>query len=138
LLHHAAIGNSPTLIQTLASLGCDVNLKDSYGDVPLFYTVRAEYFEATEALLAASADVNAKGLCNDTALHWAAKRNSEDLVRLLIMKGAKKKSPDDRKTNPCDWARQAALKDLLRPVAQAEPSETSAAPVALKKSVKAQ
>ncbi len=138
LLHHAAIGNSPTLIQMLAGLGCDVNLKDSYGDVPLFYTVRAGYFEATEALLAASADVNAKGLCNDTALHWAAKRNNEDLVRLLVMKGAKKKSPDDRKTNPCDWARQAALKDLLRPVAQAEPSESNAAAVGIKKGVKAQ
>ena len=84
LLHHAAIGNNPTLIQTLARLGCDVNLKDSYGDVPLFYTVRAGFFEATEAIMAAGADVNAKGLCNDTALHWAAKRNNEDLVRLLL------------------------------------------------------
>jgi ankyrin repeat protein len=138
LLHHAAIGNSPTLIQTLARLGCDANLKDSYGDVPLFYTVRAGYFEATEALLAAGADVNAKGLCNDTALHWAAKRNNEDMVRLLLLKGAKKKSPDDRKTNPYDWAKQAALKDLLRPSTQAEPAEPTAAAVALKKSVKAQ
>jgi ankyrin repeat protein len=138
LLHHAAIGNSPTLIQTLASSGCDANLKDSYGDAPLFYTVRAGFFEATEALLAAGADVNAKGLCNDTALHWAAKRNNEDMARLLILKGAKKKSPDDRKTNPYDWAKHAALKDLLRPTAQAEPTEQNAAAVALKKSVKAQ
>lgn len=138
LLHHAAIGNNPTLIQTLASFGCDVNVKDSYGDVPLFYTVRAGYFEATEALLAAGADVNAKGLCNDTALHWAAKRNNEDMVRLLVLKGAKKKSADDRKTHPYDWARQAALKDLLRPAAQSEPAQPPAAPVAMKKSVKAQ
>jgi ankyrin repeat protein len=139
LLHHAAIGNNPTLIQTLASLGCDANLKDSYGDTPLFYTVRAGYFEATEALLAAGADVNAKGLCNDTPLHWAAKRNNEDMARLLVLKGAKKKSPDDRKTNPCDWARHAALKDLLRPTAvHTESAESSGMPVAVKKSVKAQ
>jgi ankyrin repeat protein len=140
LLHHAAIGNNPTLIQTLARLGCDVNLKDSYGDVPLFYTVRAGFFEATEAIMAAGADVNAKGLCNDTALHWAAKRNNEDLVRLLLHKGAKKKSPDDRKTNPYDWARQAALKDMLRPTTQAEPpaEQPTAVAAAAKRSVKAQ
>jgi hypothetical protein len=138
LLHHAAIGNNPTLIQTLSRLGCDVNLKDSYGDVPLFYTVRAGFLEATEALLAAGADLNAKGLCNDTALHWAAKRNNEDMVRLLLHKGAKKKSPDDRKTNPYDWARRAELKDMLRPTAQVESAEPTSAAVAAKKSVKAQ
>ena len=64
------------------------------------------------------------------------KKNNEDMARLLLLKGAKKKSPDDRKTNPVDWAKQAALKELLRPSTQAEPTEQNA--VALKKSVKAQ
>ena len=73
--------------------------------------------EIAELLIAAGADVNAKGVDEWTPLHWAARKGREGVTELLITKGAVVNSKANDGKTPLDWAIQKSrteTADILR------------------------
>ena len=69
--------------------GSDVNAKDENGVTPLHYAAEGGYNEIVELLIAAGADVHAKGdEAGETPLHNAAYEGHKEIAELLIAAGA--------------------------------------------------
>ena len=72
-------------MQRLIKAGANVNAATSTGETPLMTAVRAGSVPVVKALIAAGADVNAKGGGRDqTALHWATAQKQHEIMRVLI------------------------------------------------------
>ena len=69
--------------------GFDVNLKDNVGDPLLKIAVALGLYEMCALLLKKGARPNATGVDRETALMWAAERNSLKICKLLVAHGAK-------------------------------------------------
>lgn len=65
-------------------------------------------------LLSLGVEVNSPNKVNKwTALHWAAKSNHLEIVKLLLDKGAKKELKNDKENIPFDLAQSEEIKTLL-------------------------
>jgi ankyrin repeat protein len=88
----AAKTNSPATVRALLEAGAksSVNAKDRKGNSALLYNA-AEYWatESAAPLVAAGADVNDTDATGQTPLMWAARRNSEETIKLLLGSGAR-------------------------------------------------
>ena len=73
-------------VQTLIQSGVDVNEWTWGGSytLMLLLAIEAGYQGIALALLAAGADVHAKGRVGQSALHWACKMGLEEVVQVLI------------------------------------------------------
>jgi ankyrin repeat protein len=69
-------------IVALDSVGCD-------GDTPLHVFAWRNDLEAVEILIAAGADVNAKGEMDETALHIAITQQNIPMIQALLKAGAR-------------------------------------------------
>jgi hypothetical protein len=93
-------------IRTMSKLiddGADINESSSAGPA-LHYACYTCQLEAVKLLLGRGANVNAIGFNNWTAVHAAAWGGCNDVIRILIDKGAGIDPVDDRGYSPLAWA----------------------------------
>ena len=103
------------MVKTLLDAGARVNEADGRGMTPLMFAVSSEAQKApvVKMLLAAGADVNARSKAGETALDWAGKFGSPEVLSTLAAAGAKEGlpySPPQRKSAGQQTASQAVEK----------------------------
>ncbi|KAG5181327.1 ankyrin repeat-containing domain protein [Tribonema minus] len=88
-LHHACDSgvDDPELIQTLLSLGVDMDARDYAGRTPLAIASRAGHVKAARALLDAGADAAVRDVDGRTPLHYAALRGHRSVIAALARHG---------------------------------------------------
>ncbi|HVG73160.1 MAG TPA: ankyrin repeat domain-containing protein, partial [Vicinamibacterales bacterium] len=113
----AALSADTATMKLLVQRGADPNLPTLAGTTPLMaaagvnWTVGQTYTESPQALIDAvtlclelGADVNATNSMGLTALLGAANRGSNDLIELLVKRGAKLDVKDKEGRTPLRWA----------------------------------
>jgi ankyrin repeat protein len=80
----AVWNNRMEIVRLLISCGCDMNIKECYGDTPLLLCARRGYAPIMSELLKAGADTLAKSDESDTPLHYACRYGHSDCVRILV------------------------------------------------------
>lgn len=91
VLHIAGRHGHESLMKTLASqygTRIPLNTSDQWGMFPLGYAAEKGYTEVAELLIEAGSDITARSDDQLTFLHIAAKNWNEEVVELLISKGA--------------------------------------------------
>lgn len=100
LLTCARSGNAGAVTAMLAH-GANPNSVESWHrQTALMWAAAADGADAVDALVAAGADVNAKGEGGFMALHYAARAGAMDAARALIAHGASVTALLDNKTSP--------------------------------------
>ena len=86
---------SADVVKTLVDAGARINEQDIRGMTPLMFAVASESqkLPVVKALLAAGADVNAKSKTGETALDWAGKFGSREVLAALKSAGGKEGAP---------------------------------------------
>lgn len=82
-LHFASYGNSVELAKQLFAVFPKVDVKDNYGNTPLWRAVFEENFEMVAYLKKVGADPNIKNDSEISPLDFARTIDNEDLVKLL-------------------------------------------------------
>ena len=101
LLAHGADPHIPTVAGTtalMAAAGVNWVFYQTYDEGP------AALLEAVELCYSLGMDVNAVNSMGLTALHGAANRGSDDIIRFLVDKGAKLDVKDKEGRTPLTWA----------------------------------
>ena len=114
-IHDATKAGDLAGVQAELDKGVDVNKKDKAEMTPLHPAAANDHKEIAELLIAAGADVNAKG--GMTPLHWEARKGHKEVAELLITKGAVLNAKANDGSTPLDWAIQksrAETADLIR------------------------
>ena len=113
----AALAGDMTLMRLLLDKGADPNISTFAGTTPLMAAAGVNWMngqtftESKEALMEAvrlcldkGADVNAKNSMGVTAVIGAANRGSDDILELLVKKGARLDIKDKEGRTPLVWA----------------------------------
>jgi ankyrin repeat protein len=85
ILHYAAYHASIECITFCLHLNANVNVRDDFGQTPLH---KADHVNVARVLLDAGAMVDATDQDGITPLHRAIQRDSDDVAKLLIDRGA--------------------------------------------------
>ena len=88
LLHYAVTGSAMDVINYLLNLNISVNLKDQYGETPLFDCVRKGKLHIAKLLISRYANVNFENRHQETPIHLACQKGNMDMIKLLIESGA--------------------------------------------------
>jgi len=88
LLHKASENGNIKLIQTLVSIGADINHLNQRGYSPIFYAVHFKQASSVKILADLGADLNLLQGGAYTPLWWAAYNGSLDICKSLIKGGA--------------------------------------------------
>lgn len=89
LLHYVSECDHENLASRLLAAGCDVNVKNRYGETPLMVAVTANSLKVAKLLLHSGADhINTN--CNGEfgPLHMAVWYGFQDMVKILLEAGA--------------------------------------------------
>lgn len=118
----AAFSGDTTVMRLLVEHGADPNIPTFAGTTPLMaaagvnWTVAQTFDEGPEALLEAvklahslGNDVNAENSMGLRAIHGAANRGSDDIIRFLVAQGAALDAADREGRTPLDWAQGVFL-----------------------------
>jgi len=113
----ASLAGDITVMKLLLTHGADPHIPTFGGTTPLMaaagvnWVVDQTYDEGAAALLEAvklcvelGMDVNAVNSMGLTALHGAANRGSDDIIRFLVQQGAKLDVKDAEGRTPMTWA----------------------------------
>ena len=113
----AALAGDVTVMKLLLESGADPKINTFQGTSPLMaaagvnWVVSQTWTEGPEQLLEAvklchslGMDVNQKNSMGVTALHGAANRGSDDIIRFLVEKGADLTAQDNEHRSALDWA----------------------------------
>lgn len=100
-------------IQRLLKSGADLNVKDSYGRVPLHYATNNGHSDAVNILLENGATVNDKDNDGITPLHCATSNGHIDIVNKLLYNGACVNQRTDKKITPLHIAVLNNNKELV-------------------------
>eukprot|EP01135_Chromosphaera_perkinsii_P005942 Nk52_evm10s373 gene=Nk52_evmTU10s373 len=105
-LHLAcALGNVPVILTYLKG-GSDIDIQDNQGKTPLMISCIYGHKRAAHALIEHDALLDTRDRHGATALHYCARNNFIDLIKLLISKGADVTLPDNQGRIPISWAIQ--------------------------------
>jgi ankyrin repeat protein len=106
-LHLAAVYGQPEIARVLLSHGHPADAVDEWGATPLMDAVQYGHVEVVKALLEHGAQVNAKNVHLNTALHEAAypRAHAAELVQLLLTAGADPNARDSENHTPLEAAR---------------------------------
>ena len=124
------------VLQYLLNAGVNVNQKNVFGKTPLMYAAQNDAIEATQLLLAAGAETSAATILNRTvhrcevnlatsditALHYAARYSSPELIETLVTHGA----PISAVSNSSLWKAETPLEWFEHFMTPARESEFSA------------
>ncbi|XP_044728090.1 putative ankyrin repeat protein RF_0381 isoform X1 [Chrysoperla carnea] len=88
LLHSAAMGESPEIVELLLQHNADVNVKNRYGQTPLYKAIEYDRLEIIELLLKHKADINAEDEDRITPLFYAIQNKKLKITKLLLDNGA--------------------------------------------------
>ena len=89
LLHAAVLSGNLSSVNVLLSMGMDVDPRDGSLVTPLLYAVSRGHLEIAEHLIAAGADIDAKGFRHrQSALHVAVATGQTEMFALLLKCGA--------------------------------------------------
>jgi uncharacterized protein len=118
----AALAGDVTVMKLLLENGADPKIDTFHGTSPLMaaagvnWVVAQTWTEGPEQLLEAvklcyslGMDVNQKNSMGVTALHGAANRGSDDIIRFLVEKGADLTAQDSEHRSALDWAKGVFL-----------------------------
>jgi uncharacterized protein len=118
----ASLAGDITLMRLLLEKGADPNIATFAGTTPLMAAAGVNWMsgqtftESKEALMEAvqlcldkGADVNAKNSMGVTAVIGAANRGSDDILELLVKKGARLDIKDNEGRTPLVWAQGVFL-----------------------------
>jgi ankyrin repeat protein len=118
----AALAGDVTVMKLLLQHGADPHINTFQGTSPLMaaagvnWVVAQTWTEGPKQLLEAvklcyelGMDVNQKNSMGITALHGAANRGSEDIIRFLVEKGADLTAQDNEHRSALDWAKGVFL-----------------------------
>jgi uncharacterized protein len=118
----AALAGDVTVMRLLLEHGADANISTFTGTTPLMaaagvnWTVSQTFDEGPAALLEAvklafekGNDVNAENSMGLRAIHGAANRGSNDIIRFLVEKGAAANTADKQGRTPIAWAQGVFL-----------------------------
>ena len=99
--------NLDKMIQLLIAGGADINQQDKFGFgyTPLHHAAIRNADKAMIALLYAGADINQCNIFDDTALHFAAKHTSREVIQLLLIAGADSTIKNNRRRTARDCIR---------------------------------
>jgi ankyrin repeat protein len=113
----AALAGDITTMRLLLEYGADPNVATNLGTTPLmaaaginwvvsqtFSRSDEEYLEAARLCIERGADVNAANSQGFTAIHGAANRGFDAMIRLLWENGAKLDVPDSQGRTPMNFA----------------------------------
>jgi ankyrin repeat protein len=112
----AALSADLTVMRLLLDKGADPNIATFAGTTPLMaaagvnwvggqtYSESKQFLEAVELCLQKGADVNAVNSMGITAVIGAANRGSDDIIELLVKKGASLDVKDKQGRTPLIWA----------------------------------
>ncbi len=105
-LHCAASTGIPEAAEALLDAGADPSMKNSYGWTPLAEAARLGNYGVARALVEKGSPIDNKDCSGKTPLAHAAgaTRNSNEIVCLLLDKGASPNSYDDEGLTPLMWA----------------------------------
>ncbi len=116
----------PEALRYLLEKKANPNHANAFGKTPLMYAAQYNQLEAAKVLLSFGANPNARTFIptdqceytlktsNMTALHYAARYASADMIRLLVKSGAApyiKAARDQTEETPLDWLRYYATDD---------------------------
>jgi len=87
-LIEAANNGYDKLVKEYVLLGANVNTQGEYGLTPLMYMISRSKYNTVVFLLNKGAFLNAQDSSGDTALHYAAMKNTTKYARLLLKYGA--------------------------------------------------
>lgn len=117
VFHRAALSGDVTTMKLLVEHGADANIKSFNGTTPLMaaagmnWTVAQTFDEGNESLLEAvklahslGNDVNAQNELGLSAVHAAANRGLDDIIRWLAANGARLDLADKVGRTPVVWA----------------------------------
>jgi uncharacterized protein len=117
----ASISADLAVMQLLLDKGADPNIATFAGTTPMLaaagvnwvggqtYSESQKFREAVELCLAHGADVNAVNSMGITALIGAVNRGSDDIIELLVKKGARLDVKDQQGRTPLVWAKGVFL-----------------------------
>ena len=92
MMHEAALGDSPEVIELLLARGAEVNAMDTEtAATPLHFAASFGRLKAVKALLRIGADVNSKNAKSETPLQTAVSNGQNDVAEVL--RSAKNGSP---------------------------------------------
>ena len=115
-LHLAVFAEQEEAARTLIEHGADLNAR-STGTIarvpPLGTAAFVRSVPLSRLLLDAGADVNGQGVGGFTALHTAALNGDEELVELLLERGADASLTTAQGKRPTDLAQSEALRSML-------------------------
>ncbi len=88
---------------------------------PLMTAVQNQDVEATKERIQAGDNVEEKDAFQQTALHWAAKYESAEIVQLLLDAGAKTKVHDEDGDTPLDNAERSGHTAVIELLTKSKP-----------------
>ena len=103
------------IVQVLLARGADPNRQDIYLWTPLMRAAHeGRLREAEMLLLDPRTEVNRRGENDTTALHLAAAEGHQELVRLLLQRGARKNIEDGFGRTPRNIAAQSQRPEMMK------------------------
>jgi len=75
-------------VKALITKKADINVKDKYGNSPLYYAIRSKDIELIKTLIENGADVNAQDIQGNSPLSYAIRSKDIELIKTLIENGA--------------------------------------------------
>lgn len=117
VLHMAVEINHLQLLEWLAALGADLEVRDACDETPLTWATAYGRLECLRKLLALGAQTNPRGL-ERTPLHWAVKENQLDAAELLLARGAELNARARRIGAPLHVAAEHGTPEMVRLLAR--------------------
>ena len=93
ILHYAANGGAPEMVEWLIKEGAITDVRDVDGDTPLHWAVYVGRDEIVNILISHGLDKNAKNNSDQSVLDYALMRRHKTTADLLVQKGVKLPEP---------------------------------------------
>ncbi len=114
LLHYAVYFGNETIVDHALKNGADLNLKDSRGLSPVWFSVSGGRPEMLRKLIALKADLAITNPAGDNMLFRAAAGGNEEIVRILLENGFRAADKNAAGKSPLFYAAQAGALDVFK------------------------
>lgn len=95
-LHRAGAIGAEEVVRTLVGAGATINFRNHDGKTPIMVAAAMGHFNVCRFLIAADADMEIVDLKGRNCLHWAALRNDDPELAILLIRGGASPSHCDK------------------------------------------